>query len=283
MLEDPRVNFAISNCPVGTAVSRISASRPRIETELAEVYDRLEPGRAGDRRGERHHLLLRPSTSSGSPPAGRALGDLLHLWRGHRLRRGLARRSSAKQNERAVCCEPSIGTHAGAGRRSLLRAVLLRRLERLVAERPTTSFFSARQLARASCRSALDMGQRPRSRLTAPAAFRRVPCIPWRSISSKSPISDTRAAQQKLGRIRQTRRTGDGFRLHRLRPGRRRSLSGLARQPGDRPLGRAGPRCVRGHRSREKPRVPKPFRRSSTASNFSRRYRSPTGPDGDQA
>ena len=52
-------------------------------------------------------------------------------------------------------------------------------------------------------------------------------------------FADRRAAQQELGRIRPAGRAGNGFRLHRLRPGGGRGLSGLAGQPGDRALGRA--------------------------------------------
>ena len=64
------------------------------------------------------------------------------------------------------------------------------------------------------------------------------------------------ATQQELGRVRQTGRAGDGFRVYRLRPGRRRGMPGLAEQPGDRPLGRTGPRRGRGPGSGKNPSLP---------------------------
>jgi arsenate reductase (thioredoxin) len=57
---------------------------------------------------------------------------------------------------------------------------------------------------------------------------------------------NTAGCAAKAGTNSPNRGTGNGFCLHRLRPGRQGSLSGLALQSGDPPLGRAGPRLRRG-------------------------------------
>ena len=60
--------------------------------------------------------------------------------------------------------------------------------------------------------------------------------------AARAAAADRRPAQQELGRVRQARRAAAGFRLHRLRPGGRRGLPGLARPADDGALGRRRPR-----------------------------------------
>ena len=109
MLDDPRVNFAISTRsgrPAGISHLGIQAED---ETELAEVFDRLS-------RAERPIVEAKNATCCYAQSdkqwicrsSGRAVGDLLHLWRKDGLRRGLAREAE------------------GGQRGGLLRAILLR-------------------------------------------------------------------------------------------------------------------------------------------------------------
>jgi hypothetical protein len=79
MLDDPRVNFAISMREGRAAGISHLGIQAEDETELAEVYDRLSRAERPDRRGEGHDLLLRQvrqTVGCGSP--GRPVGDLFH-------------------------------------------------------------------------------------------------------------------------------------------------------------------------------------------------------------
>ena len=90
MLDDPRVNFAISTRPGRTAGISHLGIQAEDEAELAEVYDRLA-------RAERpivsqgDDLLLRPIRQAmDRRPARGAVGNLPHLWRKHGLWRRFA-------------------------------------------------------------------------------------------------------------------------------------------------------------------------------------------------
>jgi len=88
MLEDPRVNFAISARPGRAAGIAHLGIQVEDEAELAEVYDRLGARRTADDRSEGNDLLLCPIRQAvDCRPAGRAVGDLLYLRRKHGLRR----------------------------------------------------------------------------------------------------------------------------------------------------------------------------------------------------
>ena len=95
--------------------------------------------------------------------------------------------------ERAVCCEPSIAelTPEPAAARPAARRPAAPARSGSWLTRPTTSSFSARATRPgASWPKRFSItGARAGSRPTAPAAFPRAPCTPWRSTSSKSPIS----------------------------------------------------------------------------------------------
>ena len=109
MLDDPRVNFAISTRAGRAAGISHLGIQAEDETELAEVYRAAQPRRAPDRRGQERDLLLRQIRQAmDRRSARRALGDLLHLRRKHGLWRGLARQAEGSQ------------------RGGVLRAVLLR-------------------------------------------------------------------------------------------------------------------------------------------------------------
>src|SRR6202011_3003996 len=91
MLEDPRVNFAISTRPGHTVGISHLGIQAEDEAELAEVYDRLARRRAPDRRSQGDDLLLRPIRQAmDRRPARGAVGNLPHLWRKHGLWRRLA-------------------------------------------------------------------------------------------------------------------------------------------------------------------------------------------------
>ena len=88
MLEDPHVNFAISARPGRAAGISHLGIQVEDEAELAEVYDRLA-------RAERPTIEARGTTCCYAQsdkqwigrPAGRAVGDVSHLRRKHRVRR----------------------------------------------------------------------------------------------------------------------------------------------------------------------------------------------------
>ena len=109
MLEDPRVNFAISTRPGRAAGISHLGIQAEDEAELAEVYDRLA-------RAERPIVEAKATTCCYAQsdkqwiadPQGRAMGNLPHLWRKHGLWRRFA--GQAERGQRS----------------SLLRADLLR-------------------------------------------------------------------------------------------------------------------------------------------------------------
>ena len=95
MLEDPRVNFAISMRPANRPdrIAGISHLGIQVEdeTELAEVYERLSAAERPTIEAKSDHLLLREIRQAMDCRSARcAVGDLLYLWRGNRLRRGFA-------------------------------------------------------------------------------------------------------------------------------------------------------------------------------------------------
>ena len=128
MLDDPRVNFAISTRPGRAAGISHLGIQAEDETELAEVYRPPQPRRAADRRGQERDLLLRQIRQAmDRRSAGRALGDLLHLRRKHGVWRGLARQAEGGQRGGVcapTCCEPeAIQTPQPAARHGLLRTI----------------------------------------------------------------------------------------------------------------------------------------------------------------
>ena len=113
MLDDPRVNFAISTRG-GGGLDHLGI---QVETpdELHEVYGRLQAGRPAGAGGRRHHLLLRQiGKVVDHRPARACLGNLPHLGRKHGLRR--QRRSRPDQDDgrgllhaetpQGACCAP---------------------------------------------------------------------------------------------------------------------------------------------------------------------------------
>ena len=108
MLEDPRVNFAISTRPGRAAGISHLGIQAEDEAELAEVYDRLAAPSGRSSRPRRDLLLRQIRQAMDRRSAGRAVGDLLHLWRKHGLWRRVA--GQAERGQRG----------------SLLRADLLR-------------------------------------------------------------------------------------------------------------------------------------------------------------
>jgi catechol 2,3-dioxygenase-like lactoylglutathione lyase family enzyme len=103
MLDDPRVNFAISK--LGNRASGIShlGIQAEDETELAEVYDRLA-------RAERPIVETKATTCCYAKsdkqwiadPQGVSVGNFLHLRRGHSLRRRLAEQAQRSNRTRCV-------------------------------------------------------------------------------------------------------------------------------------------------------------------------------------
>ena len=67
MLEDPRVNFAISTRPGRAAGISHLGIQVEDEAELAEVYDRLSPRRAADVEAKTPPAATPNPTSNGSP------------------------------------------------------------------------------------------------------------------------------------------------------------------------------------------------------------------------
>ena len=63
MLDDPRVNFAISMRGAKTGLNHLGIQVEN-ESELAEVYGRLNEAGAPGARGRQDHLLLRASPRS---------------------------------------------------------------------------------------------------------------------------------------------------------------------------------------------------------------------------
>ena len=57
MLDDPRVNFAISMRGAKTGLNHLGI-QVESESELAEVYGRLKQGRPAGARGRQDHVLL---------------------------------------------------------------------------------------------------------------------------------------------------------------------------------------------------------------------------------
>ena len=104
----------------------------------------------------------------------------------------------------------------------------------------------------------------------------RATCTRSRSSCSSSEAAATEACAARAGTSSPRRRAADGFRVHRLRQRRGRSLPGLARTADDGALGRAGSGGRRGLRRREAARLPRGLpHASSTASRSSLRCRSP--------
>src|SRR5215472_6589470 len=94
MLEDPRVNFAISTVSGRSGISHLGI-QAEDETELAEVYERLARAERPTVEAKNRHLLLsHVGQAVDRRSAGRAVGDLLHLRRKHRLRPRLARQAA---------------------------------------------------------------------------------------------------------------------------------------------------------------------------------------------
>lgn len=88
MLEDPRVNFAISSG--NHAAKGIEHLGIQVENgeELTEVYDRLKAADRPVLEERRDHLLLRQVGKELDCRSGRhRLGSLSHQWRRHNLRR----------------------------------------------------------------------------------------------------------------------------------------------------------------------------------------------------
>jgi hypothetical protein len=102
MLDDPRVNFAISKRAGRAAGFSHLGIQVEDQTELADVYDRL-PGRKSHGRAQRYDLLLCPFRQAvDRRPARCALGDLLHLRPSHGLWRRLARRVTLHYRPRGM-------------------------------------------------------------------------------------------------------------------------------------------------------------------------------------
>ena len=103
MLDDPRVNFAISTRAGRAAGISHLGIQAEDETELAEIYERLSRCRAASGRGQGSDLLLREfGQDVGRRPAGCAVGDLLHLRRKHRLRRRVVGKTQGSQRGRVL-------------------------------------------------------------------------------------------------------------------------------------------------------------------------------------
>src|SRR6266436_8560382 len=132
MLEDPRVNFAISTRPGRAAGISHLGIQAEDEVELAEVYDRLAR-READRRSQGDDLLLRPIRQAmDRRPAGGALGNLPHLGRKHGLWRRLASQAERGQRNRLLHTgllrtrsDPASAASAGSRKRLLHTLALL--------------------------------------------------------------------------------------------------------------------------------------------------------------
>ncbi len=104
MLEDPRVNFAISQRGVRAGVDHIGI-QAESRAELGEIADRLEAAGARTFNEEATTCCYARSDKSWvTDPAGIHWENVLHLRRGHRVRRG-----------------PRRGGHERVGRQSWLR------------------------------------------------------------------------------------------------------------------------------------------------------------------
>ena len=118
---------------------------------------------------------------------------------------------------------------------------------------------------------ALDPGRRPDDRAGArrassairPAATRRIRPHPLalQTLAAHGIPTDG-LSQQELGRVCAAGRAGAGLRLHRLRPGGRRSLPVLARPADDRALGAARPGGGAGQRGAAAQGLPRHLRRA---------------------
>jgi hypothetical protein len=134
MLDDPRVNFAISTgCrPAGHAAGFSHLGiQAEDETELAEVYGRLcQAERPIVEQTATTCCYAKSDKAVDRRPPGCALGNLPHPGRSNRPRRQRLT-CEAQGSDRARCLLRTVnrGTHAGGGGyRRLLPAVLLRRL-----------------------------------------------------------------------------------------------------------------------------------------------------------
>ena len=116
MLEDPRVNFAISTGSGAAGISHLGI-QAEDEAELAEVYDRLARAERPFVEAKDDHLLLRAIRQAmDRRPARRAVGDVLHLRRRDRLRaKGALSRLGEASGGLSTCgCAPAALTQPEA-------------------------------------------------------------------------------------------------------------------------------------------------------------------------
>ena len=114
MLEDPRVNFAISKLPGRTAGVSHLGIQAEDETELGEVYDRLS-------RAERPVVEAKAATCCYAQSDKQWIADPQGVpWEtfftyGEATVYGKGSLAKLREaNERAVCCEPSFAEPASA-------------------------------------------------------------------------------------------------------------------------------------------------------------------------
>ena len=110
MLDDPRVNFAIStvsiNRPGGFAGISHLGIQAEDETELAEVYDRLARAERPIVEAKRDLLLCQIRQTMDRRSAGRALGDLPDLRRERRFTVRVRWQAARSPRAHAGCVPP---------------------------------------------------------------------------------------------------------------------------------------------------------------------------------
>ena len=224
MLDDPRVNFAIS--------TRGDQSRPRPSRH---------PGR--ERRGARGHRHAPRAGRRRRPPRRRARPAATP--RATSTGPSIRRASPGNRSTRWTRCRCTARTRARAPRKSRApaRPPAARLMQRPVPVHGQLGEVDPRRGLSELCRA------EGASRPTAPAAIRRARSIRSRSSCwRKTACRHSRSALEELGRVRPARRAAARLRVHGLRQRRGRGLPGVAGPADHRALGHRGSRG--GHRQR---------------------------------
>ena len=136
MLDDPRVNFAISTRGPRARASIISASRSKTQDELHEVYTRLrEAGGTIIEQGKTACCYAKSEKSWIDDPAGHRMGNVPDHRREHRLRR----RHRREHGTRVAHEKKSLAASRGRSSGSLRAASAV--VKELMADRPYNVLF----------------------------------------------------------------------------------------------------------------------------------------------
>ena len=250
MLEDPRINFAISQPRTSAGVNHLGMQADD-DAELEAIHANLQKADTTVVAGKGRALLLREVRQVlGNRSAGNRLGKLplagLH--------------TVVREAEDRACCSEQARRVAAMVQR---RIVLLRADSRGRKSRSCKASAAAlpHSRGRAPLQRAVSLHaqfgaqhhgrsdhQLRRSRKVQGIFGREPSCDGAESLragdAATAAFPDRRSLQQELGRIRQARSAGHGFCPHRMRQRGRRSLSGLAGPADHGSLGRRGPVAI---------------------------------------